>query len=256
MAETGHGEPCEMTDVAFDKSIPGVWFIPRDTFRHVRGDLPPVRWPGSSEWVTTPTLARLRELADDDAPFCVERAWTWPRRSRFLRGAADVLKTARVEAWCELDAARNAMRRATTAAEARGPLRRVVTAGAVLEAVKSLYRVETGRFLSEGRDRSSGWARPDWGATVIATARANLHRRLYNLGATPFAIATDGLAFASSEPDAVRFAHSIRLPLGRGLGQFRHEATAPAERVFEVFESTRGVLRTFAAARDGEGGEL
>lgn len=226
--ELGHGEPeHHPAGVTFAESIPGVWRIRNDLIAMYRrggmdcDELPTPLHVETQEWVTTPTLRRLTEWA---GPVPVLECWTWPARTRYLRGAAERLRDARADLTEDTGAA----------------------ASIALSAVKALYRVETGRFNlgSRGdnpaseRRKASGWWRPDWGNFVRAQARANLHRRLAGyptknngwtpgLASKPFAIDTDDLLFVSTQPDPAVFAAAIGLPWGTGLGQFKAKATVP-----------------------------
>jgi len=202
VTELGLGDPEQYGPREFT-AAPGLWRLARPLPREDVDGLP-VPW-GAHEWLTTPTMRRAAELLGE--PPHVAEAWVWPRQSRYLSGAYEVLRDARHALLAEQS-------------DAGGRL--------ALDAVKALYRVQTGRLNMSSRDASSTWRRPDWGHALRATARVNLHRRLCKLdGARPFAIATDGLLFATDEPDALAFAERVGLPIGTGLGTFRHEGTAP-----------------------------
>jgi hypothetical protein len=242
-AELGHGRPVYRGAGAakFDHREIGFWRIPKiAAVRNITPTLP-APWLEGREWFSTATVRRLLEVCDGlEAPDIAE-AWVWPRKSRFLFEAASRLRDARKAAMLELDKWRAIGQLGTTDPE--GALRRAVSAEVVLDAVRSLYQVETGRFGMTGRASSSPWARPDWGHTIRAMARVNLHRRLMKLRAHPFAIATDGLLFASDEPDGRRFASQIDLELGTGLGHYRYTGTAELGQVLEAGAGGRGAVR-------------
>lgn len=249
--ELGHGRPVHHSSPVFDRNTAGFWRIPAaNRLRPAQlgvTQLLPAPWLPDREWFSTPTVRRMLEVCDGlEAPDIAE-SWTWPKKSRFLLGAANKLRDAREAAMTEVG---------TTAAFLREmpeddqwdvvhyeiAVRRHVVAGAVLDAVKALYRVQTGRFGMEGRASTSPWARPDWGHMVRAQARVNMHRRLAKLGQAPFAIATDGVLFATDEPDPVAFATRIRLPLGRALGEYRHTGSEMRARWWDYVSTTpRGV---------------
>jgi hypothetical protein len=206
--EVGHGDPVEVAGGELHKAY-GVWraaveeseletYLP-----HPAGD----GLDGVPVWRMTPTLTRWAEWSElvGVRPPTVEAAWLWPNQSRYLRGAADRIRSA------------------------RGRLLGMPGAGPALalEAVKALYRVQTGRFSMSYREAASPWARPDIGHAVRAQARVNLHRRLAKLRLQPFAVEVDGLAFATDAKDAHDFAASVGLPVGLGLGEFTVEHTSP-----------------------------
>lgn len=194
----------------FDPRTVGLWRIklpPAGT--PATGGLP-LPWSSMQEWFTTPTVIRMTELG---YTVDVDEAWCWPRRSRFLRAAGERLRDARRQLVCT---------------SVHDPQQHK----AALDAVKACYRVGTGRFNMDARDERSGWRRPDWGHLIRATARVNLDRRFRKLSQAPFAIATDGLLFATDEPDPHLFAQQLHtdadpvgLPLGDGLGQFSVKGT-------------------------------
>lgn len=240
-AELGHGHPVRVSSPAFDYRTVGFWRIPKiDKVRNLTPTLP-TPWLEGREWFSTATVRRLLEVCDGfEAPEITE-AWTWPKKSRFLQGASERLRDARKAAMVEVG--KWALTEWPVVVDPHALLGRRVTADVVLEAVRSLYQIETGRFGMEGRATSSPWARPDWGHEVRAMARVNLHRRLTKLRAHPFAIATDGLLFASSEPDGRKFAAQIDLELGTGLGHHRYTGTAPLETVLAAGAGGRGAVR-------------
>ena len=240
--ELGHGRPThrQWSGDWFDKNLPGVWRVAN------AGELPnpdlslPAPWLPGREWFTTPTIARMIEVLEPIGVVPdITEAWTWPRHSRFLRPASEILRDARKAALEEVTRQRATLRQAE-GDDVDAAARRIAVASTVADAVKALYAVQTGRFGMAGRDQRSGWARPDWACMIRAQARVNLHRRLSRLTAAPFALATDGLLFVSDEPDGLEFADSIGLPIGNGLGQFKYDATTPRGVVDQVLEEHQG----------------
>lgn len=247
--ELGHGTPTHLVGpkpIAFAPRAFGLWRLESLPANH-RPELP-APWIEGREWFTTATVERMAEFCEGWEPEPVE-AWIWPRRSRFLRATAERLRDARQSAQEELRRARAAIW-GDDPESPEGDLRRIVAADAVLDAVKAIYRVQTGRFNMAGRE--GAWSRPEWGHAIRATARVNLHRRLCRLGQAPFAIATDGLLFATDEPDAHKFAERIGLPVSTGLGQFSYEGTAPAEPIWDAYQGGRrgGAAALFRAVAD------
>lgn len=230
--ELPHGPAHHLSGaMRFDPKTFGVWRLEELPANH-RGLLP-APWIERREWFTTPTIVRMAEFCEGWEPEPVE-AWVWRQRSRFLRATAERLRDARQSAQEELRRARLAIRAAEDDAE-DADIRRIVAADAVRDAVKAIYRVQTGRFNMAGRE--GAWSRPEWGHAIRATARVNLHRRLCRLGQAPFAIATDGLLFATDEPDPHKFAERIGLPVSTGLGQFSYEGTAPAAPIWDAYKA-------------------
>lgn len=213
VAELGHGEPQLATE--FTTSTPGIWKLdPKWDWAAIEEQLlPGPACPVDGEWVTTPTVRRIFELCEmaHVTPPAPLDGWVWPQQYRFLRGAAERLRDARAELLTDT-----------------GPAAQLAR-----EAVKSIYKVETGRFTMSRRDEFTGWHRPDWGDLIRGTARANLHRRLAGtLGGPrsaprpallypPFAIDVDALYIAGDVADPIEFAQLIGLPLGEGLGEFK-----------------------------------
>jgi hypothetical protein len=196
------GEPVHRDGPAsFDPSTLGVWRLP--DLPALTGCLPfPELVPAGEEWFSTPTVTRAVELVGELPP-AVE-AWTWPERSRYLRGAYEHLRDGRAALLADPSPA----------------------AALALEAVKACYRIGTGRLAMTSRaGTGSRWDRPEWRFIIVARARANLDRRLRRLTASPFAIQTDGLYFATDEADPLAFAAAIGLDVGPGLGQFSHKGT-------------------------------
>lgn len=252
-AELGFGVPVHHPSPRpFDPRVVGFWRIPGglDGLAVPHGELLPTPWIPGREWYATATLARVWEVCNGlDLPVPAE-CWLWPHKSRYLRAAAERLRDARRDAMAELDRRRRVLREAPDAT--RVDVERFVTAGVVLEAVKDVYRVQTGRFNQAGRAEGSPWRRPDWGHTVRAVARANLHRTLTGLGAAPVAIATDAAVFVDDEPDPGVFAARVGLRVGTGLGQWKHAGTAAvAGDVAAALEGERPV-RLMRAIRSAE----
>jgi hypothetical protein len=225
--ELGVGEPAHHPrGIEFSHATAGLWRLDPDYGKALMADdrarALPLPWAPDRDWVTTPTLRRIIEVMS--SPPRVLEAYTWPAKSRYLRGAAERLRDARVELTGDQGAA----------------------ARMALSAVKGLYRVETGRFNMAAADERSPWRRPDWGHFVRAQARVNLHRTLAGypvkdgyregLRVAPFAITTDDLLFVSEISDVAEFAGEIGLPWGAGLGQFKAKTTVRLEELPQLLE--------------------
>lgn len=230
--DLGVGEPEHWSGPAtfFDRHWAGYWLA------ELPGPpsplLPDPFAPGSfvepgPRWATTPTLALAAELG---TPALVREAYVWPRTYRHLRLWAEQLRDARAGLM------------ANGSAEAR----------AALAVVKLAYVKAFGRFESPEQGYGPELFRPDWTAQVIAQARVNLYRRLRRLAWPPFAVDVDALYFAAPTADPAEAARLLGLPLGFGLGQFKHIGTAPLA-ALDGLDLTAGrevaALRTALAER-------
>lgn len=251
--ELGFGVPEHFTTARGCSSrlfLPGVWRVELPAGWHDGDGLPPIApgLVGGRGWVTTPTLARLREWSELHGwgELTPDEGHVWQQRSRFLRAAGERLRDARAAAMVQQRTATAALLTAETDEDVTAAAERVAVAGAVRDAVRDLYTVAVGRLSSAESHISPGWARPDWGNALRATYRVSLHRKLARLPAAPFAVMTDALAFATDEPDAATFAASIGLRLGDGLGELKHQGTAERAAVVEhLGHGARGLLRAF-----------
>lgn len=200
----------------FDRSTPGYWRVtlPQphaldpllpDPFRPQPAD----RRRGNDDgtrWVTTPTATLLGDITGDDV--AAIEAWIWPEHRRYLRRWQTQLRDAR-----------------TSALNDHGPC-----AAAVLAAVKATYREGVGRLASTRRSKdptTDPLYQPYWRSAVIATARANLWRALRKFAVRPIAVDVDAAWFPSDEPDPERLAELRGIPLGDGLGEWRHLRSDP-----------------------------
>lgn len=252
-AELGHGTPTHHAGGGFDPRVAGLWRMPGlGAVRPPFGELLPRPWLDGREWFTTPTVTRALEVCEGlEVPDVVE-SWRWPSCSRFLRGAGERLRDARAAATRERDRCRLAVLDAVDSDAALEAVRREVSAEVALEAVKGIYRVQTGRFGMAGRDAASPWARPDWGHVIRAQARVNLHRRLAKLTAAPFAVATDALLYLVDEPDAGNVARRLGLTIGGRLGEFHHAGSiATGELEAEILASAKPTTILKAARQSG-----
>lgn len=203
----------------FDPHFSGYWQIERPVWNEPRLPHPagyPTEGmrPGQPQWVTTPTMCLLAELADHGmlAMPSVRQAYIGRGRdqdrglptTRVLRGWAQTINRAALD---------------TIESEADA---------AVHKAIKHVYQQGIGQLATpSGRV----W-RPDWRHTVIALARANLFRKMLRVGMTegrwPVGVLVDSIRYAHDEPDATA-ACPVGLRLGIGLGEFDDEKSWDAE---------------------------
>jgi hypothetical protein len=155
-------------------------------------------------WVTGPTMDLLTQLRDEGlhGGYKVYDAWTGPA-VRVLRPVYERFKAAWLAPEVQPDPARPDWR-----------VNQVVQA-----TYKRLYSETYGMFNHPG----SHVERPDWHYAIVAQFRANLWRKMRNVGEEsgryPVSIDVDNIYYSSADADAV-----ASLPggivLGDGLGQF------------------------------------
>lgn len=194
----------------FDPNRPGYWLISplAWNFRHMPHPAGTATAGTASRWVTTPTMRLIRDIADQgfiSEPDVID-SWLGERRTRVLRSWSEALR----------DAVRLAIRNVETADPGSAS-----DAGAVLDLIKQTYREGIAML---GRPGGRVY-RPDWRHTIVATARANLYRKLWRIGhqtgAWPGRIMVDAVHYASSTRDPLAFAEAIGIPVGTGPGEFK-----------------------------------
>lgn len=225
--EVGIGDPTHHKDgAAFNKKTAGLWRI--EPGEHDDRRLPDICRPGgtlsgTTGWYTTPVIRYLYDIGQD--PTILE-AYTWPSTTRRY-----------FDRWYET--VRDGRAAALEAIDVGDP-----NGEALLRAVKATYTAMTGRFArSEDGQAKSPLYRPDWRLAIIATANANLLRKLRTAGQTvnmwPVAVSTDEVFYLSDDPNP-ETALPAPLKLGTGLGQFKVSRTAPlTEQVREALTTRR-----------------
>ncbi|GIG29241.1 hypothetical protein Cma02nite_18410 [Cellulomonas marina] len=202
------GEPTEFPEGRpFDPRLPGYWFVeipassndwrfPHPLFKGMRSR--------EFDWVTTPTLTLANELGYD---LEVRQAWVWEQHARVL------------DPWYKrITAARTA-----TDDESDPDL------AAVRTMLKELYTRSIGMMGSRTHAEGTTTFYPERRHHIVAKARANLLRRIVQIGQDsgvwPLAVKTDTVVYASAEPDPIKAWPGDPKHLGRGLGQFKVEGT-------------------------------
>lgn len=189
--------------------VAGYWRIERPAWNEPRLPNPLGRRPRSETgdvWVTGPTLALLCELAEygaTGAPVVLD-SWTG-EATRVMRSWAEGLTAA-------LGAARQSPDRYDRRQEA---------------AIKATYAQSLGMLARD----SSRVHRPDWRHAVIATARANLYRKLWRVGHVedrwPVSVNVDCVTYAADSRDPQAAAPN-GIVLGDGAGAFKVESSTEA----------------------------
>lgn len=205
--EMGIGEP-ELIEgeVQFDKKLPGYWLIDRETWEDWRVPHPLNLRADANDgqvWVTTPTMEIATEMGLTPT---VNQAWVWRKHARVLDG------------WY------NRIRDARTLLDTDD-----LDDQAARDQLKTVYTRLIGNFGSETLWRGRKGYAPERRHLIVAKARANLTRRFMQIGRDsgvwPLAVTADTLLYASDEPDPVKAWPGLEKSYGRGLGQFRWEAS-------------------------------
>lgn len=151
---------------------------------------------GGMVWLTTPPMAFLADLGACPVP---SEAWVATGR-RLLRTIADRWNAARLQ----------------------------LGQGERLETVKAIYRETAGMMASPG----GSICRPDWYHTTMDRQRMTLLTHILRIkrtaGLLPLVVKTDCLWYPSEHENPTRAAEQLGIPLGNGLGKFRHHSTRPA----------------------------
>ena len=161
-----------------------------------------------SRWFSAPTIALAVELGADVE---IVEAFRWPSSHRYLTSWYERIRDARL-----------------------------VLDGAALAALKALYRITIGWLGGSFHDDADELYRPLWRHSIMATARANLYRRVRAIGLAtgryPFAVDVDCLYYAGDVPEG--------LPISPQLGKFKRAGTAPIGDVAEILATgDRSVLK-------------
>lgn len=179
------------------KLPPGLWHMRRPAWPYptLPDPFQPQGRRADHIWVTTPTLQLAAELLPDQ-PAEVTECYVWDESHRYL------------EPWYR---------------RIRDALAGLQRGTAERDALKAVYQQGWGRLASRKRGEQS-WDlyQPVWAMTLVAEARNRMVRQLARLERPPVAVDVDGAWFLTSIPDPARFASTIGLRLGDGIGQWRH----------------------------------
>ncbi len=191
---------------AFDPKLPGYWKIevpPTGDWRMPHPLNPRGGMPARPVWITTPGLQLAYEFGHE-VP--VLAAYTWPEHGRVL------------DPWYER------IRDARTALDVDD-----ADAQAARDLLKVVYTRTIGMLGSEEWMRNRPGYAPDRRHHIVAKARANILRRIAQIGRDtdrwPVAVTADTLLYVSDDPDPVSAWPGKPAQLGRGFGQFKPEAS-------------------------------
>ncbi|POX37403.1 transcriptional regulator [Streptomyces sp. Ru73] len=216
----GLGEPVHADRPAFDKKIPGSWYV---DLSHIELDprlpspfTPSGRRPDGPAWYATPTVAYAAELGYDVTPI---EAYLRRETGPYLDPWHDRLKTAYVDTLADLGVTGDLDAEAFLAAMEHHKQTDPGLA-AVLAAIKATVKGGIGKLRErpQGRHYRDGerWPalerptwRPDIRAAVISKARVNMHRKMRKTaeatGLYPLAVLSDCVVYPSPGPSPLDF---------------------------------------------------
>lgn len=215
--ELGVGEAQHHPDgTEFTPRVPGYWRIeiPQAGDWRMPNPLDPRGInAGKQRWVTTPALEFAIEQGYE--PEIIE-AYTWPERARVL------------DPWYER------IRDARTALDVPDPDRQ-----AARDQLKAIYAPTIGMLGSQIHMAGRRGYAPDWRHLIIAKARTNILRRVARIGLEtdrwPIAIMADTVLYTSDEADPVKAWPGGEKALGRELGRYKVEGSAPLQQQLQFF---------------------
>lgn len=248
----GLGAPVHVEAPAFDRKLPGCWYVdlsgieldPRLPSPFTPTGLPPTG-PG---WYATPTVAYAAELGAEIDPF---EAWIRPEHGAYLDPWYTRLRDAYLATMADLGVTPDLDDTAFLAAMAEHK-RADPTRAIVLAAIKATVKGGIGKLRERPQgaryrpgDRWPALERPTWRpdirAAVIANARVGMHRKIRKLATTadlyPIAVLSDCVVYLSEGPSPLdvlpRTADGKPIPggfrLGVSPGMVKHEGTRPLE---------------------------
>lgn len=205
--ELGIGDPVHHPQgTRFDPKLPGYWRfeVPEAGDWRLPHPLNPRgSTPARPVWATTPALHLAHELGYE-VP--ILEAYTWPEHGRIL------------DPWYER------IRDARTALDVDD-----VDAQAARGLLKVVYTRSIGMLGSEEWMRGRRGYAPDRRHHIVAKARANILRRIRQIGRDtdrwPVAVIADTVVYVSDDPDPLSAWPGKPEHLGRGFGQFKPEAS-------------------------------
>ncbi len=209
--ELGIGEPVHHANGReFDPKLPGYWLaeIPEPGDWRMPHPLDPRgRFAGKVRWLTTPSVEFATQQGYE---LDIREAYTWPEHGRIL------------DAWYER------IRDARTALDTDDQ-----DAQLAREQLKQIYASTIGMLGSHIHLAGRPGYAPARRHMIIAKARTNILRRVVKIGEEsgrwPVAVVTDTVLYTSSEADPVKAWPGGEQWLGRALGRYKVEGSAPLE---------------------------
>ncbi len=216
----GLGAPVHVKAPAFDKALPGCWYV---DLSHITFDprlpnpfTPHGVQPTGPAWYATPTVAYAVELGHDVAPI---EAWIRPEHGPYLDPWYARLRDAYLATMAQLGVT-SGMEPADFLAAMAHHKQADPGAAAVLLAIKATVKGGIGKLRERPQgarhkpgDRWPALERPTWRpdirAAVIATARINMHRKMLRWATAadlfPIAVLSDCVVYPSDGPSPLDF---------------------------------------------------
>lgn len=160
---------------------------------------------GKTSWIAAPTFELAQQLEMD---LEIHEAYIWHESKRYF------------DKWYQT------LRDARTSLDTADP-----DDQAARDVVKAIYTRTIGMFGSEEYLKGRDMFAPERRHAIIAKARANIYRKVQQIGQQtgiwPLAMQTDTIIYASDIEDPIAaWPGDADKDLGRGLGKYKHEASA------------------------------
>jgi hypothetical protein len=276
----GLGAPVHVQQPAFDKALPGSWFV---DLSHISFDprlpnpfTPDGEQPRGPAWYATPTVAYAVELGHSVRPL---EGWLRPEHGPYLDPWYQRLRDAYLATMAELGVTSAMTPAEFLAAMEQQHKQRDPGRAAVLSAIKATVKGGIGKL----RERPQGarhrpgerWPalerptwRPDIRAAVISAARINMHRKMLALATKadlyPVAVLSDCAVYPSPGPsplDVLPYdpATGKALPggfrLGVSPGMVKHEGTQTFLWAAQLLDQAHNPARHIKGTDAAAGGE-
>jgi transcriptional regulator with XRE-family HTH domain len=275
----GLGAPVHVQQPAFDKSLPGSWFV---DLSHISFDprlpnpfTPDGEQPQGPAWYATPTVAYAVELGHSVRPL---EGWLRPEHGPYLDPWYQRLRDAYLATMAELGVT-SAMAPDEFLAAMEQHKQHDPGRAAVLSAIKATVKGGIGKL----RERPQGarhrpgerWPalerptwRPDIRAAVISAARINMHRKMLALATKadlyPVAVLSDCAVYPSPGPsplDVLPHDPATGKPMPGGFrlgvspGMVKHEGTQTFLWAAQLLDQAHNPARHIKGTDAAAGGE-
>lgn len=275
----GLGAPVHVQQPAFDKTLPGSWFV---DLSHISFDprlpnpfTPDGEQPQGPAWYATPTVAYAVELGHDVRPL---EGWLRPEHGPYLDPWYQRLRDAYLATMAELGVT-SGMEPAEFLTAMEQHKQHDPGRAAVLSAIKATVKGGIGKL----RERPQGarhrpgerWPalerptwRPDIRAAVISAARINMHRKMLALATKadlyPVAVLSDCAVYPSPGPsplDVLPYDPATGKPMPGGFrlgvspGMVKHEGSQSFLWAAQLLDQAHNPARHIKGTDAAAGGE-